>query len=144
MLRLEAVDRYNLPAVLALSVADGQQDFVAPNAYSLAQAYAQPECVPLAVYDGNEPVGFVMYCLDPDLREYCVYRLMIDKKHQSKGYGREALWLVVNRLRADREHHAVYISCDPGNEWAIRLYESMGFVTDGRMEEGETVYRLAY
>ena len=144
MLRLEAVDRYNFPAIIALSVDDSQRDFVAPNVYSLAQAYAQPECVPLAVYDGNEPVGFVMYAMDADEREYCIYRVMIDRKHQSKGYGREVMWLLLNRLRADREHHVIFISFAPENVWAKSLYESMGFTDDNRVEDGELVYRLDY
>ena len=49
MLHLVEIDRYNYLSVLDLSVSPEQKDFVATNQYSLAQAYAQPECVPLAL-----------------------------------------------------------------------------------------------
>ena len=66
MLRLVEIDRYNYLSVLDLSVSAEQRDFVATNQYSLAQAYVQPECVPLALYAENKPVGFAMYSLDED------------------------------------------------------------------------------
>ena len=98
MLRLEAIDRHNFRDIVALSVDDAQKTYIASNLYSLAQAYVQPECVPLAVYEKNEPVGFVMYAMDEDEREYSIYRVMIDKRYQSRGFGREALWLDAERL----------------------------------------------
>ena len=144
MLRLEQVDRHNFLAVINLSVSDEQKDFVASNLYSLAQAYVQEECVPLALYEGDEPVGFAMYCLDSDEHEYWIYRLMIDKRYQGRGYGREAMRLLIDRIRADadEDHRLVHISFEPDNAIAKSLYESLGFVPDGRVEYGEVVYQL--
>ncbi len=144
MLHLAEIDRYNFRSVLELSVAPEQKSFVASNQYSLAQAYAQPECVPLALYIENTPVGFAMYCLDPDDRQYWIYRLMIDMRYQGKGYGRDAMRLIIERIRAlAGDHHKyIYISFEPENAAARSLYESLGFLPDGRMVDGETVYRL--
>ncbi len=142
MLRLEQVDRHNFLAVINLSVSDEQKDFVASNLYSLAQAYVQEECVPLALYEGDEPVGFAMYCLDSDEHEYWIYRLMVDKRHQRRGYGREAMRLLIERIRSDPDHGRIFISFEPQNAAAKALYESLGFVPDGRVEYGEVVYRL--
>ncbi len=144
MLRLEAIDRHNFRDIVALSVDDAQKTYIASNLYSLAQAYVQPECVPLAVYEKNEPVGFVMYAMDEDEREYSIYRVMIDKRYQSRGFGREALRLLLERLQADRERHVIFISFAPENAWAKALYESVGFVSDDRIEDGELIYRLNY
>ena len=121
-----------------------QRDFVASNTYSLAQAYAQPECVPLALYAENRPVGFAMYCLDRDDHEYWIYRLMIDHRHQGQGYGREAMLLLIDHIRsiAEEEHRYLFISFEPKNKIARQLYESLGFVPDGRVTYGEVVYRL--
>jgi len=145
VLRLVEIDRHNYLAVLDLSVSAEQQGFVATNQYSLAQAYAQPECVPLALYAENRPVGFAMYCLDEDDHQYWIYRLMIDRRHQGKGYGREAMHLLIERIRglSDEEHRSVYISFEPENRAAKSLYESLGFLPDGRTLYGEVVYRLA-
>ncbi len=145
MLRLVEIDRYNYLSVLDLSVAPEQRRFVATNQYSLAQAYAQPECVPLALYAQNRPVGFAMYCLDEDDHQYWIYRLMIDRRYQGVGYGREAMRLLLDHIRAlsDEDHTYVYISFEPENAAAKSLYESLGFLPDGRVLYGEVVYRLA-
>lgn len=144
MLHLVEIDRYNYIPVLDLSVAEDQKAFVASNQYSLAQAYAQPECVPLALYAENRPVGFAMYCLDEDDHQYWIYRLMIDRRYQGKGYGREAMHLLIDRIRGlgDEDHTCVYISFEPENHIAKSLYESLGFLPDGRVLYGEVVYRL--
>lgn len=144
MLRLVEIDRYNYLSVLDLSVSAEQKEFVASNQYSLAQAYAQPECVPLALYAENKPVGFAMYCLDEEDHQYWVYRLMIDQRYQGVGYGREAMLLLIERIRSlsDEDHDRIYISFEPGNEIAKSLYESLGFVPDGRVLYGEVVYVL--
>ncbi|NLI53597.1 MAG: GNAT family N-acetyltransferase [Clostridiales bacterium] len=144
MLHLVEIDRYNYISVLDLSVSADQRAFVATNQYSLAQAYAQPECVPLALYAENRPVGFAMYCLDEDDHQYWIYRLMIDQRYQGKGYGREAMLLLIERIRglADEDHTCVYISFEPENRVAKSLYESLGFVPDGRILYGEVVYVL--
>ena len=144
MLHLVEIDRYNYLSVLDLSVSPEQKDFVATNQYSLAQAYAQPECVPFALYAENRPVGFAMYSLDEDDHQYWIYRLMIDQRYQGVGYGREAMELLINRIRglSDEEHACIFISFEPENSTAKALYESLGFVPDGRVLYGEVVYVL--
>ena len=142
MVRFVAIDRHNYLSVLDLSVAEEQRRFVASNMYSLAQAFVQPECVPLALYAENRPVGFVMYALDEDDHEYWIYRLMIDKRYQRRGYGREAMRMLIERIQADENHRVIYISFEPENLPAQTLYESLGFVPDGRIEYGEVVYNL--
>ena len=57
---LRPITRDNLWAVLRLRLHPGQEDFVADNAVSIANAYVEPTFVPLAVYAGEEPVGFAM------------------------------------------------------------------------------------
>lgn len=145
MLHLVEIDRYNYLSVLDLSVSPEQKDFVATNQYSLAQAYAQPECVPFALYAENRPVGFAMYSLDEDDHQYWIYRLMIDQRYQGVGYGREAMGLLIDRIRglSDEDHNRIYISFEPENTVAKSLYESLGFVPDGRVLYGEVVYYLA-
>lgn len=144
MVRLAEIDRYNYLSILDLAVSAEQRDFVASNTYSLAQAYAQPECVPLALYVENRPVGFTMYCLDRDDHEYWIYRLMIDQRHQGRGYGREAMLLLIDHIRsiAEEDNRYLFISFEPKNKIARQLYESLGFLPDGRVTYGEVVYRL--
>lgn len=67
---LRALTRENFKAVAALSVAPGQEGWVTSNALSMAQACVQCECLPLAIYEGELPVGFLMYCVDVDDGEW--------------------------------------------------------------------------
>lgn len=144
MLTLGEIDRTNFRDVIKLSVNETQKTYVADNVYSLAQAKAQPECVPLAVYDGDTLVGFTMYAMDQEDQEYWIYRIMVGQQFQSRGYGRKILSMVLDRIRQDPAHHMVYLSCNPENVWGRALYESVGFRPDGRFHHDEIVYRLEW
>ncbi len=144
MLKLMDIDSENFWDIIKLKVTKQQEEFVASNTFSIAQSKVQPECIPLAIYNDETPIGFLMYCMDSIDKEYWIYRLMIDTKHQSKGYGRKAMELLINRIKEDKEHHVIYLSFEPENELAKSLYESMGFIPDGRIVEGEIVYKLEY
>ena len=145
MVELREVDRNNYNDVIKLSVSDEQKNFVSSNIYSLAQAKALPECIPLAICNNEEVlVGFLMYCMDFDEKEYWIYRLMIDKNHQGKGYGKAALKCILSEIKKDKSHNKVYLSFAPENEAAKKMYEEFGFVSDNRMDGGEVVYCLHY
>ena len=144
MIKLKEINRDNFHPVLELAVFDEQNEYVASNCYSLAQAKAQSECVPLAIYSDDELVGFVMYCMDYEDNEYWIYRIMIDRKHQRKGYGKLAMLRVLEILQQDKEHSKVYLSFEPENLEAKKLYESLGFTPDGRVIDGEIVYCFNY
>lgn len=144
MIEFIEIDRHNFFDVIDLKVADEQKSFVASNVFSLAQAKAYPECVCLAIYCDDVLVGFTMYCMDFDDKEYWIYRLMIDEKFQGKGYGKAAMEELIDRIKQDRAHHVIYLSFEPENERAKRLYEKLGFVADGRVIDGEVVYKMKY
>lgn len=44
-------------------------------------------------------IGFTLYGLDEDDQEYWIYRMMIDQKHQGKGYSVKALSLIINDIK---------------------------------------------
>lgn len=144
MIEFREIDRHNFFDVIDLKVGDEQKSFVAPNVFSLAQAKAFPECVCLAICQDEVLVGFTMYCLDADDNEYWIYRLMIDAKYQAKGYGKAAMVKLIDRIKQDKEHKMIYLSFEPENVLARQLYEKLGFKADGRVVDGEVVYKLAY
>lgn len=144
MIFLKEVDRHNFFDVIDLKVAEEQKSFVATNLFSLAQAKAFPECNCLAIYHEEELVGFTMYCMDFDDKEYWIYRLMIDAKYQSKGYGKAAMEKLIEQIKEDKDHQVIYLSFEPENDRAKEMYEKLGFEADGRVIDGEIVYRLGY
>lgn len=130
----------NYDVIVKLHVSEAQKHFVASNDYSLAQAKEDSSLIPMGVYKDSIPVGFVMHGFDKEAGEYWICRLMIDEKHQGKGCGRRAMELVIEEIKKD--NNLIYISFEPENDGAKKLYESLGFVPDNRVLEGETVYRL--
>jgi len=139
---LRDVDRENFGRCIGLEVHEGQRGYVASNLYSIAQSKVEPALRPQAVYDGEEMVGFVMYGYDEEEGCHCIARVMIDKSHQGKGYGRAATTEVVRRLRAEPGCRQIALSVNPENRTAQALYESLGFEKTGEVAHGEEVMRL--
>ena len=96
---LREVTADTVRAICNLDPGPGGDRFVAPNAVSIAQAYFEPAAWFRAIYAGDEPVGFIMLEDDVDNHEYSLWRLMIDHRHQRKGYGRRAVELLIEYVR---------------------------------------------
>jgi len=117
-----------------LRVDDSQTELVATNAKSLAEAKVNPTLVPLAIYDRaalGDPkptapmVGFVMYEITCGVG--FILRLMSDRAHQRKGYGRAATLEVIRRLKLYPEVEMIATSHRRENEAAAHLFQSLGF-----------------
>ncbi len=145
-IRLEAVNDKNRDAVLALSVRE-DQPFVARNDVSLRQAdetnAEQPGVArPFAIYADEKLVGFCMFAFDPEEKDpayrYWLWRFMIDKSEQDKGYGQAALQEIIRYFKengADR----LYLSTEPENERGLHVYHKAGFRETGVIEGDEAV-----
>lgn len=68
--------------------------------------------------------------------QYTLWKLLIDKAHQGKGYGREALRLGVKYIQDRFDASEIYSGVSLGNEQAKRLYLSYGFKVTGLVEDG--------
>ena len=141
---LREITRDNWRECGKLRVEASQTHFVASNLFSMAQAKYEPECVPLAVYDDEQMVGFVMYRPEDHglAKIFFIDRLMIGEGHQKKGYGRAAMTLLIERLRSQAGYNAILISFVPGNDVAQKLYSDLGFQDTGEIDDGELVYRM--
>jgi len=143
--KLKDVTAENWEAVAELEVADEQQEFVASNAYSLAESKFDPFVVPKAIYAGKRLVGFIMWeSLQGEGKphEYSIYRFMIDKKQQGKGYGRTALEKAIEEIRKDSRVKRIVIYYVPGNPLSKGFYGSLGFEEVGIDEDGEMIAQL--
>src|ERR1041384_8559887 len=90
--RLKDVTEDNWHDVIALRLDAGQEDLVASNLYSIAESKFDPDARPRAIYAGKRVVGFLMYDVQKKRdgsRRATIYRFMIDRKHQDKGYRSE-------------------------------------------------------
>ncbi len=147
---LRPVSKDNWNELIRLKVGDSQKNFVASNLYSIAEAqfgYDEKdgkghwEFYPFGIYEGDTPVGFLMYGINYDYPETqgLIVRLMVDESHQGKGYGKFGMEKVLEIFRADDKIENAIITYAPENEGARKLYARFGFVETGDMLDGETV-----
>lgn len=144
MITLKQVNTENFWDIVSLSVKNEQEELVVGNAVSIAQAYVQPECIPMAIYNDETPVGFAMYCIDRDDGEYWIYRLMIDKECQDRGYGRQALKQVIDTIQQDKAHHRIFLGVHMDGKASVHLYETTGFLFTGQVFGAEHIMVLDY
>ena len=130
--------------VTKLRVNKEQKGFVAPNADSLIDAYfAMTEdgikVFTFGIYYGKKPVGFLMIAYDCPWAThyyglpknyYYIWRFMIDRKFQGRGFGKEALRLAIEFIKTFPcgESEACWLSYEPENTVARNLYLQVGFI----------------
>ncbi|MBQ7761334.1 MAG: GNAT family N-acetyltransferase [Clostridia bacterium] len=135
MVELREVTKENLEEILNLNVLEHQKAFVSSTATSLAQAYVyRKTAFPFAIYVDNTIVGFIMLGYYEDRKQYTLWKLLIDKNHQNKGYGKEALRQGIKYLKDNFEVNEIYTGVALGNEKAKHLYSSVGFEETGLVE----------
>ena len=157
MVHLEKVTCKNEVDVINLNIFESQYPFVADNAESLADAYIavtsdSAYAYPFAIYNDDTLVGFLklgyneaaLYGQDAPAslkNNYSLWRLMIDKRYQKKGFGREAIRLALEFVRTwpHGKAEACVTSYNPENEVAKKLYASFGFTENGETDEDEIV-----
>ena len=158
MVTLREISVDNFEECLSLSVAEDQKKHIASNAYSLAEAYALSRegldvPLPYAIYAHGQMVGFVLTIFQPpdeqdpedDETVFYLARMMIDRRYQGRGYGRQAMLQLLEIMKAfqDGRAEAVVLSCSPDNIAARKFYTSLGFVDSGELDgDGDIYYRL--
>jgi diamine N-acetyltransferase len=144
-LRAEPVTADNVIEACRLAVRPDQEQFVSPVAWSLAEAYANPDVAwPRLIRLGDTPVGFVMASFDPDneLAAFrCgIWRLNVDAGHQRRGVGTFAVRLVLAEAARRANAAATVLWVDrPGGPGPF--YQRLGFRPTGEKLFGETVGR---
>jgi diamine N-acetyltransferase len=134
---LRVVDSDNVRSIIDLSVSEAQAEFVAPNVWSLAEAYAADHVWVRAIYRGAEPVGFVMLSDDDTQPRYYLWRFMIDQRFQGKRYGAAAMELLHDYVRTRPGGDKIFLSYVPADGGPEAFYKGLGYVDTGRIHEGE-------
>jgi diamine N-acetyltransferase len=125
--------------ICALETSAEQRQFVAANALSIAQAYFEPHAIFRAVHADESPVGFVMWKPAEEPAVACLWRFMIDRRHQRKGHARKAIALLIDLLR-DAGYRSVKTSVVSGPGGPLDFYRSVGFSeTDITLPNGERI-----
>ena len=163
IISLEKITYKNyIKTIWGLKVTPKQKNYVAQNTSSLAEAYVAitngAVALPFAICRNKKPIGFLMigYSVSEDedwndedpafiemvKKSYCLWRFMIDKRYQNKGYGRKAMQLALDYMKSKPcgEAEYIWLSYEPENEVAKKLYASFGFVEQPQWyKEGQEI-----
>jgi RimJ/RimL family protein N-acetyltransferase len=136
MISLHEATMSNFSSLSDLKVADDQKDFIGTADWILALAYADraQNAHAMAIVMGEKPIGLVMtseFTQENEPGFYYLPQFFIDVRYQRRGYGRQALKLVLDKLSAEKRFDSVRLDVDHADIAAISLYRSLGFHETG-------------
>jgi diamine N-acetyltransferase len=141
--RLEDLSATNIVAANSLTLRRGQEQFVTPTSYAIADAYINPLTTwSRVVLDGDRVVGFVRANFDPDSDQEefrsCIWRIHVAADVQGSGVGRFAVQAAADeaRLRGFPKLHVIW---EPGEEGPEAFFLKVGFQVVGETQYGENL-----
>ena len=95
MIQLKEITKENYRACMNLKTTKEQEDFVAPNWYSMLEAIYEEPRQAFALYNGEEMVGFILFSFyeadeDYPKASWWIERFMIAENFQNQGLGTQA------------------------------------------------------
>jgi diamine N-acetyltransferase len=140
-LRLEELSAANVVAANSLTMRPGQEQFVTPTSYAIADAWINPlTSWPRVVVDGDEVVGFIRGNFDPDNEQEefrsCIWRINVAADAQGAGVGRFAVRALADEARA-RGFDRLTVLWEPGEEGPEDFFLRLGFQVIGQTQYGE-------
>ena len=148
MIKLTDVTEENWMKVLSLSVREDQKKYLAPPVGVLARAYVYRDCnAKVRIIQKDDTViglALTREFTDEPLG-YELQQFMIDQRYQGKGYGYEALALIIDELKAEGHYDHVEVCVKMEDVEAIHVYEKLGFTDTGYIDEDvPDAYNLIY
>ena len=138
MVTFKEITEDNYFEYIELKVSEEQRRFVTDPVTSLAHAWLYYDNArPFTIYSDETMVGYLMldidYKCDSPAKTCAVWRLMIDEKHQGKGYGKTALEWSVQYLKDNCNPDVIRVNLIRGNDIAELMYRNFGFVESGEV-----------
>ena len=137
MIRLTEITEANFFAARALAVAPEQRGFLDSAAGILARGYLYrgQNARVWAVDTNGEVVGLALVKdMDEEPACYDLQQFMIDARYQNRGYGAQALRLILKRLAHEGKYGCVEVCVRRDDPAARRLYEKAGFSDTGYID----------
>lgn len=144
MISFRKIAEDNFEAILSMKRPEGE-GFVASNAVSLAQAWLYREdgdVFPAAIYEEETPVGFLLLEEDMEEKQLILWRIMFPVEHTGKGYGTQAVELLIRLAKESGRYDNLCLDCDPKNVVARHVYEKLGFQPTGVISHGGSIEML--
>ncbi len=139
---LQEINEDTLWSVIDLDVTDEQKKYVASNAISIAEAHFSDFAWFRAIYAGEQAVGFVLLFIDEKEDEYDLWRMMIDKNYQGKGYGGQALQQIIEYVSTFSGAEELTLSYLPGEGDPGPFFQKFGFEDSDEWIDDEKLLSL--
>ncbi len=128
-IRLEPVNANNWKACAALEIAADQENFVPSNLYSIAESQFYSNSKSRAICNQDDQiVGFALFGCDIFTGKWKIFRIMIDKSFQQRGYGKSAMREIISQISREPDGGKILICYQDDNLIARKLYARLGFV----------------
>ncbi|MCU1513301.1 MAG: family N-acetyltransferase [Microbacteriaceae bacterium] len=142
-LRLEELSAKTIVAANGLMLRRGQEQFVTPPSYAIADAYIDPSTSwTRVVLEDDRVVGFIRGNFDPEATQEefrsCIWRVSVAGDAQGHGVGKFAVWALAEeaRLRGFGRLNALW---EPGEDGPEQFFLHTGFVIVGQSQYGENI-----
>ncbi|QUW19932.1 GNAT family N-acetyltransferase [Agrococcus sp. Marseille-Q4369] len=142
-LRLEELNAANIVAANGMTLKRGQEAFLAANA-RLEEFVNTQSAWQRVVFDGDEPVAFVMANFDPevDREEYrsSILRMYVAGDAQRRGVGSYTVEQVAEEAKRLGFEH-LFAVWEEGDLGPGKFFQAVGFEIIGENEYGEAIGR---
>ncbi len=138
MLRLIEVNEQNWPDIVRLTVDDDQKAFLDSPLGILARGYVYraSRAQVIGIADDDTVIGVALVKdLDEEPACYDLQQFMIDRRYQGRGFGTEALRMILAELEKERKYDCVEVCVKREDKAALRVYEKTGFTDTGYVDE---------
>lgn len=146
-LRLEELSAKTIVAANGLTLRRGQEQFVTPPSYAIADSFINPVTSwPRVVLDGDEVVGFIRGNFDPEAvqEEFrsCVWRVTVAADAQGSGVGTFAIHALAAEAKS-RGFERLTAIWEPGDDGPEEFFLRVGFTIVGQTQYGENLGALS-
>lgn len=148
MVKLFDVNEQNWLDVFSLSVTEEQKKFLATPVGIVARGYIYRSCNArvYGICNSEHVIGVALVRnMDEEPACYDLQQFMIDRRFQNKGYGTEALRLILSELSKERKYRHVEVCVNKNDAAALWVYKKVGFEDTGYIDENvPDCYNLMY
>lgn len=138
MIKLFDVNEQNWLDVISLSVHEDQKKYLDKPIGIVARGYIYRSCN-ARVFGISNDEDVIGIALVKDMDEvpacYDLQQFMIDRRFQNKGYGTEALRMILSRLSKEGKYSQVEVCVDKNDAQALWMYKKVGFEDTGYIDE---------
>ena len=139
-LRLEELSAKTIVAANSLTLRRGQEQFVTPPSYAIAENLINPVTSwPRVVLEGERVVGFIRGNFDPEAAQEefrsCVWRVTVAADAQGMGVGAFAIHALAHEAKS-RGFERLTAIWEPGDDGPAQFFHRVGFTIVGETQYG--------